>query len=350
MIINQARVSVSPGRTLRDLDFTPATLLQFVFVTIDETVWHDLAECTSTLQDESSNEPIRQSLLSHEASQFDLQDFKDVDIMCDPATLMQPLSMTDTDLPLSDYVSHLDACISSSISDAHDSLMEMNLQAGHLHSSELFWRDVAEENQKALGDALEENEHLQFTLKRKHHEILTLKERNVQLKELASKAKLLASILDKVMNQDMQNTNNTTSESFPSRNPGKWQKVEATYFANQDCDKVDEILRDISEKCNAALEKLNETSSKLLKGNHNLEGEICNEEQETINMYGSFNGLQTSRICNRVNLSSSELDNDVSFKTSIRDHCTIRTLAFPQGNAFSTRTPSGGFKFRWIPN
>lgn len=37
---------------------------------------------------------------------------------------------------------------------------------------------------------------LQVTLKRKHCEILSLKERNIQLKELASRAKHLASILD----------------------------------------------------------------------------------------------------------------------------------------------------------
>ncbi|XP_072920045.1 multicilin [Hemitrygon akajei] len=291
-----------------------------------------------------------QNLPLQESSEFDLQDFKDVDIMCDPAALMQPMTMTDTDLPLSDYVSQLDACISSSLPGVHDPLIELNLRADHPHPPEQFWRDVAEENQKALGDALEENEHLQVTLKRKHYEILSLKERNVQLKELASKAKHLASILDKLMNQECQDTSDTTTKTFPSSSPAKRHRVEGTYFDNQDCDNVDEILRDISEKCSVALEKLNETNTKHLKRRHNSGEESYTEEQETINMYGSFNGLQTSTACKIATISSSELDNDVSFKTSIRDHCTIRTLAFPQGNAFTTRTPSGGFKFRWIPN
>ncbi|XP_067850610.1 multicilin [Heptranchias perlo] len=321
------------------------------FVTIDETVWQDLADCTSVLHQESSNELTRQNQPLEETSEFDLQDFKDVDmIMCDPSSLMQPMSMTDADLPLSDYVSDLEACISTSIPGAHNSLMEMNLQTDHTQPPEQFWKDVAEENQKALGDALEENEHLQVTLKRKQYEIVSLKERNVQLKELASKAKHLASILDKLMKQECQDANATMPETFPWRSPAKRQRVEDTYFDNQDCDKVDEILRDISEKCNVALQTLNDTDSKHLKRNHYSGEASYNESKETINMYGSFNGLQTSMACNSASLSTSELDNDTSFKTSIRDHCTIRTLAFPQGNAFTTRTPSGGFKFRWIPS
>uniref|UniRef100_UPI00398E40CE multicilin n=1 Tax=Pristiophorus japonicus TaxID=55135 RepID=UPI00398E40CE len=321
------------------------------FVTIDETVWQDLADCTSVLHQESSIELSRQNQPLEEASAFDLQDFKDVDIiMCDPSSLLQPMSMTDADLPLSDYVSDLEACISSSIPGAHDALLELNLQTDHSQPPEQFWKDVAEENQRALGDALEENEHLQVTLNRKQYEIVSLKERNVQLKELASKAKHLASILDKLMKQECQNANDTMSETFPLRSPAKRQKVEDTYFDNQDCDKVDEILRDISEKCNAALQTLNATDSKHLKRNHYSGEASYNESQETINMYGSFNGLQTSMACNTASLSTSELENDMSFKTSIRNHCTIRTLAFPQGNAFTTRTPSGGFKFRWIPS
>ncbi|XP_072354053.1 multicilin isoform X2 [Scyliorhinus torazame] len=285
------------------------------------------------------------------ASEFDLQDFKDVGMMmCDPTSLMQPMSMTDAELPLSDYVSDLEACISSSISGVHDSLMEMNLQTDNSQTPEQFWKDVAEENQKALGDALEENEHLQVTLKRKQYEIVSLKERNVQLKELASKAKHLASILDKLMKQECQNGSDTMSEIFPSKASAKRQRVEGTYFDNQDCDKVDEILRDISEKCNVALHTLNDKDSKHFRGYHYSEETSYNESQEAINMYGCFNGLQTSMSCNLASLDTSELDNDMSFRTSIRDHCTIRTLAFPQGNAFTTRTPSGGFKFRWIPS
>ncbi|XP_078078811.1 multicilin [Mustelus asterias] len=286
-----------------------------------------------------------------EATEFDLQDLKDVGMMmCDPASLMQPMSMTGAELPLSDYVSDLEACISSSIPGVHDSLMEMNLQTDSSQTPEQFWKDVAEENQKALGDALEENEHLQVTLKRKQYEIVSLKERNVQLKELASKAKHLASILDKLMKQECQNGSDTMSETYPLKFATKRQRVEGTYFDNQDCDKVDEILRDISEKCNAALQTLNDKDAKYFRGNHCAEEASYNESQETINMYGSFNGLQTSMACNTASLDTSELDNDMSFKTSIRDHCTIRTLAFPQGNAFTTRTPSGGFKFRWIPS
>ncbi|XP_059507462.1 multicilin isoform X2 [Stegostoma tigrinum] len=285
------------------------------------------------------------------APEFNLQDFKDVSmIMCDPSSLMQPMSMTDAELPISDYVSDLEACISSSVPAVEDSLLEMNLQTDHSQQAEQFWKDVAEENQKALGDALDENEHLQVTLKRKQYEIVSLKERNVQLKELASKAKHLASILDKLMKQECQNVNDTMSEIFSSKLSAKRQRIEDNSFYNQGCDKVDEILKDISEKCSAALQTLSNTDSNCFRTKQYSEELSYNESQETINMYGTFNGLQTSIGCHKVSSDSNELDNDMSFKTSIRDHCTIRTLAFPQGNAFTTRTPNGGFKFRWIPS
>uniref|UniRef100_A0A4W3JZ92 Multicilin n=2 Tax=Callorhinchus milii TaxID=7868 RepID=A0A4W3JZ92_CALMI len=283
---------------------------------------------------------------------FDLQDFEDVDIlMCDPTYLMHPLPLAVSELPLSDCcVADFEACISTSIPDTDDPLMQMNLQTDHTQPPEQFWKDVAEENQKALGDALEENEQLHVTLERKQYEIVSLKERNIQLKELASKAKHLASILDKVMKQESQAPSEVLPETFPLRSPTKRQRFDDPYFGNQDCENVDEILRDISEKCNAALQTFNGTDYEHFKATVNSGETSYNESKETINMYGSFSGLQTSTACSTVNLSNSDLDSDTSFKTSIRDHCTIRTLAFPQGNAFTTRTHNGGFKFRWSPS
>lgn len=61
---------------------------------------------------------------------------------------------------------------------------------------EQYWKEVADQNQRALGDALVENNQLHVTLTQKQEEIALLKERNVQLKELASRTRHLASVLD----------------------------------------------------------------------------------------------------------------------------------------------------------
>lgn len=104
------------------------------------------------------------------------------------------------------------------------------------------------------------------------------------------------------------------------------------------------MLRDITDTCHAALQR----NAKHPK----LQHEMGNSTQstETINMYGAFNGLQTCTTRSSVTLSGSDMDDGMFFRTSIRDHCTIKTLAFPQGNAFTTKKPCGGYKFRWVPN
>ncbi|GAB0203491.1 cell division cycle protein 20 B [Grus japonensis] len=73
-------------------------------------------------------------------------------------------------------------------------LAQMPLQP--LPSPEPCWRHLADQHQKALGDALEANSQLQETLTQRQEELATLQENNVQLKELASQARQLATILD----------------------------------------------------------------------------------------------------------------------------------------------------------
>ncbi|XP_031413103.1 multicilin [Meleagris gallopavo] len=58
------------------------------------------------------------------------------------------------------------------------------------------WRNAAERQGQALGDALEENSQLQEALAQKQEELATLRESNVQLKELANQARQLAAVLD----------------------------------------------------------------------------------------------------------------------------------------------------------
>ncbi|XP_043920436.1 multicilin isoform X2 [Protopterus annectens] len=285
-----------------------------------------------------------------DAAEFSLQDFRDAvdNFISDPSSLIHS-ELGAVDLPHC-AVSDFDACLASSIHSLDGHILQMNIPP--VPPPEQYWKDVADQNHKALGDALEENTQLHVTLTRKQEEIASLKERNIQLKELAGQAKHLASVLDKLMKQQAKGNSDVASEPFPLRGAGKRKRLEDVYENEQECKEVDAVLREISERCNAALQPLDNINFKCPKLHSEMElSSECVEGQEKIRMYGSFNGIQTRTVCSSLSLNDSEMDEeDMVFRTSIREHCTIRTLAFPQGNAFTTRTPGGGYKFRWVPN
>ncbi|XP_024054875.2 multicilin [Terrapene carolina triunguis] len=249
-----------------------------------------------------------------------------------------PLDTEDFTFPLGDGLA-FSPCIQPS---QNNPLPHMNLQ----NSAEQYWKDVADQNQKALGDALVENNQLHVTLTQKQEEITSLKERNVQLKELASQAKQLACVLDKLMIHQPKEG----GDAFLPRSSAK-RSLEQLYAARQeDCAEVDEILREISDTCNAALQTIDENREAKRPRLQAEATRAPDSQSQAINMYGAFSGLQACRSRSSVDLSNSELEEGVSFRTSITDHCTIRTLAFPQGNAFTIRTATGGYKFRWVPS
>lgn len=130
------------------------------------------------------------------------------------------------------------------------------------------------------------------------------------------------------------------SDFSPTHGPNKRSLVQMTLADQEHDTEVNEILREISDKCSAALQSMDEN-----RGLKRQRG-----ESEAIHMYGVFHGLQTCSSQNCLDLSGSELEEGVSFRTSINEHCNIRTLAFPQGNAFTVRTASGGYRFRWVPS
>ncbi|KAH1169422.1 hypothetical protein KIL84_014012 [Mauremys mutica] len=272
--------------------------------------------------------------------EFDFQEFRDaVDSFIYPSSLMPPpLDTADFTFPLGDG-SAFSPCIQRS---QNNPLPHMNLQ----NSAEQYWKDVADQNQKALGDALVENNQLHVTLTQKQEEITSLKERNVQLKELASQAKQLACVLDKLMIHQSKEG----ADAFLPRSSAK-RSLEQLYAARQeDCAEVDEILREISDTCNAALQTIDENREAKRPRLQAEATQAPDSQSQAINMYGAFSGLQTCSSRSSVDLSNSELEEGGSFRTSITDHCTIRTLAFPQGNAFTIRTATGGYKFRWVPS
>lgn len=106
----------------------------------------------------------------------------------------------------------------------------------------------------------------------------------------------------------------------------------------QPSDSVEDMLRDISTRCNAVLHS-------------SATGAGLQQDSETIHMHGSFSGLQTS-VCKNscMKMDEEEGEGVSSFRTSVREHCTIRTQVFPHGHAFTSSTQQGGYRFRWVPN
>ncbi|MEE6458226.1 hypothetical protein FKM82_000228 [Ascaphus truei] len=316
--------------------------------------WQDLADCNSVIQQDSdAGDVTQQGHCLQGEPEFDLQEFRDAvdNFISDQSSLMQTGigSAGDYQLPPCD-VSVFDPCMTTPIHPQQAHLLPpINVQP--IPSTEQYWRDVADHNQKALGDALVENNQLHVTLTEKQGEITSLKERNVQLKELANQAKQLASVLDKLVGHRSRDSDKVTSDALLTR-PSVKRSLEEFYPQSnaQDCKQVDEILREISEKCNAALWNFDPREAKRPKL-HSEDPMVIDCPGESItnsNMYGAFHGLKTST--GSVDMCNTDLEEDLSFRTSIRDHCTIRTLAFPQGNAFTIRTGGGGYKFRWVPN
>ncbi|XP_069483378.1 multicilin [Ambystoma mexicanum] len=309
--------------------------------------WQDLADCTSVIERDSSNNAIaQQGHCLQTASEFDLQEFRDAvdSFISDQAPMMQP-AMGELGFQLQHC--HGTSFEPSTLHPSQDSLLHTSLQ---LPFAERYWRDVADQNEKALGDALVQNNQLHMTLTERQEEISTLKQRNTQLKELANQAKHLASVLDKLMLR--RSTEEDVSASALAPRASVKRNLEELYDAGtQEDPEVDAILREISEKCSAALQTIEPSSDpKRFKPQMGASGET-EGEAPGISLHGAFHGLQTCTGQRTLSMSGSALEEEgMCFRTSIRDHCTIRTLAFPQGNAFTFRTPAGGYKFRWVPS
>uniref|UniRef100_A0ACB8EPU7 Uncharacterized protein n=1 Tax=Sphaerodactylus townsendi TaxID=933632 RepID=A0ACB8EPU7_9SAUR len=295
----------------------------------------DLASLQLRLSTKSLPEfpvPTQQSLCFQAEPDFDFQEFHDAvdSFISDPSSLVPPLlDSADFSFPVDDGRPYT-PCIP--LPAQEDLLSQMNVES--TSSAEQYWKDLADHNQKALGDALVENNQLQVTLTQKQEEIASLKERNIQLKELASQAKQLASVLDKLIIPQCKDSTDVSTTNVPN----KRSLMQISNNEQEDDTEVNEILQEISEKCNLALQSIDEN-----RGPKRPRG-----ESDTVCMYGAFHGLQTRSSCSSLDMSGSDLEEGGSFRTAIKEHCNIRTLAFPQGNAFTVRTATGGYKFRFV--
>ncbi|XP_064164060.1 multicilin [Anguilla rostrata] len=218
------------------------------------------------------------------------------------------------------------------VSPAFQSPTPLQSPSGAFSSVDCYWRDKADLNQRALGDALKTNDQLSVSLNKKHEEILALQERNNQLKELASQAKHLASILD-LLTQ-------STSSDFPTTEATN-QRTGIKRQRQDDLQTLSAVPRANINNRNLDLHR----DSKQPKLHQDVEPAV----EERINVCGAFRRLQVNTFCNPVSADSSCSEEGMYFRTSIRDHCTIRTLVFPQGRTFTSKVHSGGYRFRWVP-
>ncbi|NWJ04790.1 MCIN protein, partial [Crypturellus undulatus] len=229
------------------------------------------------------------------------------------ALMPPPLDSDDFDFPLGEDVA-FSPCALQPESGAAPTPSSQGLPA-----PELCWRDVAGQNEKALGDALEQNSQLQETLTRRQEELMSLWKSNVQLKELASQARQLATVLDKLLQPQ-----GPDGAALPPSPPPPSHPVWAPAAAGSgEAAAVDTMLRDVSQRCRAALCSLGGGA------------EPKRPRRGPERLGGVAEAAEAAGGCLRAALGQAG---------------RIRTLAFPQGSAFSLRTAGGGYRFRWVPH
>ncbi|XP_029296205.1 multicilin [Cottoperca gobio] len=305
-------------------------IIEHAFSTI---AWDDLEDCASVMRRESDT-------LCSQVNESDVDDqyFGDyaLDFMADsPATLESSLSPAEL-VPFQGCVIPL--LTPQRYFSLEDSLVHSSTEAASPSAQHgAPWQGIAQCQARALGDSMEVNNQLHETLHQKQEEIDSLQERNLHLMQLASRAKHLASVLEKLMTVRDPNVREPCGDKT-SLSPCKRQRLDEGY-ETESSDSVEDMLRDVSTRCNAAL--------------HNAAtGTRLPQESETIRMFGAFSGLQTSLSKDSsMTVDGAEPEECVSsFRTSVREHCTIRTRVFPHGRAFTSRTQQGGYRFRWVPN
>lgn len=122
----------------------------------------------------------------------------------------------------------------------------------------------------------------------------------------------------------------------PSLSPCKRQRLDEGY-ETEPSDTVEDMLRDVSTRCNAVL---------------HVSAAARQRGPEAVRVHGAFSGLRTSfPKGGGTATDGGEAEGSIwSFRTSVREHGTIRTQAFPHGHAFTSRTQEGGYRFRWVPD
>ncbi|CAB1319243.1 unnamed protein product [Coregonus sp. 'balchen'] len=148
----------------------------------------------------------------------------------------------------------------------------------HQAQDGILWRGIAQHHTR-----------LHLTVSRRQEEINALQQRNVHLRELAIRAKHLASVLDKLMMVNepscfRQPPTSPCDEPPMSTIPCKRQRLDNTCDDTSPPGCVEDILRDVSERCNTVLHHSTAQPPRPQ-----------DRDPERILMFGVFSGLQTSR-------------------------------------------------------
>ncbi|XP_069631336.1 LOW QUALITY PROTEIN: multicilin-like [Haliaeetus albicilla] len=241
--------------------------------------------------------------------------------------MLPPLDCADFDFSLGEEVA-FDPCTLQLESSA---LVQM--PPASASSPEPCWKDLADQHQKALGDALEANSQLQKTLAQRQEELATLRESNMQLKELASQARQLAALVEVALLPQCAD-----GVALPPPPPPRpVAGAGAGGRSREEAAGVDAMLRKVS-KCRAALRSLVASPGSSPTAKH---------PRPATRLLGTFRGLRTSRAAPHPG--GGRLEGGGSLRAALGEAGGIRTLAFPQGNAFTLRTAAGGYRFRWVP-
>ncbi|XP_038560286.1 multicilin [Micropterus salmoides] len=309
------------------------SIIEQAFSTI---AWDDLEDCASVVRRESDS--LGSQVIESDADDQDFGDYA-LDFMADsPGTLESSLCPAEL-VPFQGCV--IPPLTPQRYFSSDDSLVHSSTEAGNSSAQDAaLWKSTAQCQGTVFEDSMEVNNQLHETLHRKQEEIDSLQERNLHLRQLASRAKHLASVLEKLMTVRDPHAGETVMPcgDKTSLSPCKRKRLDEGYETESSAS-VEDMLRDISTCCNAVLHSA-------------AAGPRLQRESETIRMYGVFSGLQTS-ISKDSSMTTDGADPEesvASFRTSIREHCTIKTQVFPHGRAFTSRTQHGGYRFRWVPN
>ncbi|XP_071586834.1 multicilin [Heliangelus exortis] len=331
-----------PSRTRRS-GAPPAPAL--ALTTID---WQDVAACAPILPTTPAGPvTLQQSPYFQDGPEFDCQEFRDAvdDFINDASTSMPPpLDCTDFDFSLGEEVDFGSCTLPLETSEL------AQVPSQYLPSPEPCWRDLADQHQKALGNALEANSQLQETLMQRQEELVTLQQSNMELKELASQARQLATVLDTLMLPQCADGATLPPPPPPLHPPSPTPSVPPSESwggrgrpeRREEVAGVDAMLQAVSDKCRAALRSLRGSPGGSSGGSP-----TAKRLRPAPRLHGAFRGLRTGRSAPRPG--DEGLEGDRSLRAALGEEGGIRTMAFPQGSAFTLRTAAGGYRFRWVP-
>nr|XP_047905383.1 multicilin [Anser cygnoides] len=101
--------------------------------------------------------------------------------------------------------------------------------------------------------------------------------------------------------------------------------------------------RDAAERHQRAL-------GEALEENSQLQETLAQRQEELATLRES--NVQLKELASQARQLAAVLDVSAaggSLRAALGEEGGIRTLAFPQGNAFTLRTAAGGYRFRWVP-